>query len=77
MTKKKGRHSSPELLPPDDPIYKEGLTIYTPYPARIGSQVIDPGFAMLHRGKRDSHIDPPTFSNAIMRRPASLPRREQ
>jgi len=29
---------------------------------------IDPGFAMLHRGKRDSHIDPPTSSNAIMQR---------
>ncbi len=24
----------------DDPIYQQGLTIYTPYPARIGSQVI-------------------------------------
>ncbi len=29
---------------------------------------IDPGFAMLHQGKRDSHIDPPASSNAIMRR---------
>ncbi len=24
----------------DDPIYQQGLTIYTPYPSRIGSQVI-------------------------------------
>ena len=29
---------------------------------------IDLGFAMLHRGKRDSHIDPPASSNAIMQR---------
>ncbi len=29
---------------------------------------IDPRFAMPHRGKRDSHIDPPTSSNAIMQR---------
>ena len=26
------------------------------------------GFASLHRGNRDSHIDPPTSSNAIMQR---------
>ncbi len=38
---------------------------------------IDRGFAMLHRGKRDSHIDPPTSSNAIMQRAQSLLRREQ
>ena len=38
---------------------------------------IDPGFARLHRGKRDSHIDPPTSSNAIMQRAQLLLRREQ
>ena len=31
---KKGRHTEPELLPPDDPIFKRGLTIYTPPSAR-------------------------------------------
>jgi len=36
MTKKKRRAHPGE---PDDPIYKEGLTIFT-HPARIGSQVI-------------------------------------
>ncbi len=29
---------------------------------------IDRGFARPHRGKRDSHIDPPTSSDAIMQR---------
>ena len=37
----------------------------------------DPGFARLHRGKRDLHIDPPTSSNAIMQRAEPLLRREQ
>jgi hypothetical protein len=32
---------------------------------------IVPGFAKLHRDKRDLHIDPPTSSNAIMQRPIS------
>ncbi len=38
---------------------------------------IGPGFARLHRAKRDSHIDPPTSSNAIMQRARPLLRREQ
>ena len=29
---------------------------------------IGPGFATLQQSKRDSHIDPPTSSNAIMQR---------
>src|SRR5271170_1851873 len=33
-----------------------------------GVNEIDPGFARLHRSKRDSHIDPPTCSNALMQR---------
>ncbi len=32
--KRKGRLSSVELAGPDDPIYKEGLTIFTPRSAR-------------------------------------------
>src|SRR5277367_2710553 len=42
-----------------------------------GVNEIDPGFARLHRSKRDSHIDPPTCSNAIMLRAQPLLRREQ
>ncbi len=38
---------------------------------------IDAGFAMANPAKRASHIDPPTSSNAIMRRAQPLPRREQ
>ncbi len=38
---------------------------------------IDPGFARLHRGQRDSHIDPPAYSNAIMQKAQPLLRREQ
>ncbi len=30
-----------------------------------------------YEGKRDSHIDPPTSSNAIMQRAQPLPRRER
>ena len=30
MAKKKSRHSDPQPLPPDDPIYTEGLQTYTP-----------------------------------------------
>ncbi len=37
---------------------------------------IDPGFAMPHRGKRASHIDPPTSSDAIMQRAQPHLRRE-
>ena len=29
-----GRHSVAKPAAPDDPIYKSGLTIYTPLPAR-------------------------------------------
>ena len=36
MAKKKSRHSDPQPLPPDDPIYTGGLQIYTPIWARPG-----------------------------------------
>jgi hypothetical protein len=41
-----------------------------------GVGAIAPGFAMLERAKRASHIDPPASSHAIMRRALPLPRRE-
>ena len=34
MAKKKGRPLKIRSAGPDDPIYKEGLTIFTPWPAR-------------------------------------------
>ena len=34
----------------------------------VGGGEIAPGFAMLNRAKRASHIDPPASSYAIMRR---------
>ena len=38
---------------------------------------IDPDFATPLRGERDSHIDPPMSSNAVMQRAQPLLRREQ
>ncbi len=34
MAKKKGRHANPRPAGPDDPIYQQGLHIYTPLWAR-------------------------------------------
>ena len=34
MAKKKGRHANPRPAGPDDPIYQEGVTFYTPMSAR-------------------------------------------
>ncbi len=45
----------------------------------FGLQVVQVGLAGAarhHRGKRDSHIDPPTSSNAIMQKAQPLLRRE-
>jgi len=37
-----GRHTEPKPLPPDDPIYREGLTIFTPLWARPGYKPPEP-----------------------------------
>ncbi len=42
MTKKKGRYLDPKPLPPDDPIFQQGLQIYTPLWARPGYQPPEP-----------------------------------
>ena len=42
MAKKKGRHANPRPAGPDDPIFKEGLTIYTPLWARPGYKPPEP-----------------------------------
>ena len=42
MAKKKSTHSEPGRLPPDHPIFKEGLVIYTPIWARPGYKPPEP-----------------------------------
>jgi hypothetical protein len=42
MAKKKGRHANPRPAGPDDPIYQQGLHIYTPLWARPGFKPPEP-----------------------------------